>query len=166
MLFTMAKGPLQMVLLKQAAAPKKWRTPDTTGWRNGPGWNVTSSLWLCMVSNLDSLPWVRTDTEGRLVRTQTWVVAGNGWDQSSSLHHVTTVLHDCTINATEPISSPEGSTHCHTPTNLENKKMTGSADVARPVGSISEMGTQVDFWISFKDLLLSSSSEAAQSRGN
>lgn len=32
--------------------------------------------------------------------------------------------------------------HSHTPTNSENKKLTRSADVARPAGSVSEMGTE------------------------
>lgn len=50
--------------------------------------------------------------------------------------------HDCTINATELFPSPEGSTRCHSLTNLENKKLTRSADIARPVGSVSEMGTE------------------------
>lgn len=50
--------------------------------------------------------------------------------------------HDCTINATEFIPSPEGSTHCHTLTNLENKGLTRLADISRPLGSVSEMGTE------------------------
>lgn len=53
--------------------------------------------------------------------------------------------HECTVNAAELIASPVGSTHCHILTNLENQKLTRSADLARPVGSVSEMRTECGF---------------------
>lgn len=70
MLFLRCKGPVQM-------APLNWwqhqGTKDSRHrWMKKWAWNMTSNLWLGVVSNPDSLTCVRTDTKGRLASPWTW----------------------------------------------------------------------------------------------